>query len=75
MIKKCEQNQEFAPNARFAPVLGGGPKKVGQKGQKGHIVVFIDNFFRTKIGEFGRLNPTWVEWLMGFPPGHTDLDA
>ena len=23
----------------------------------------------------GRLNPTWVEWLMGFPLGHTDLNA
>jgi hypothetical protein len=23
----------------------------------------------------GRLNPTWVEWLMGFPPGWTDLGA
>ena len=44
MIKKREQNQEFAPNARFARVLGGGPQKVGQKGQKGHIVVFIDIF-------------------------------
>ena len=21
----------------------------------------------------GKLNPTWVEWLMGFPPGWTDL--
>ena len=21
----------------------------------------------------GTLNPTWVEWLMGFPTGHTDL--
>jgi DNA (cytosine-5)-methyltransferase 1 len=21
----------------------------------------------------GALNPTWVEWLMGFPTGHTDL--
>ena len=21
----------------------------------------------------GQLNPTWVEWLMGFPLGHTDL--
>ena len=25
----------------------------------------------TPIG--GKLNPTWVEWLMGFPPGWTDL--
>jgi len=24
---------------------------------------------------FGGLNPTWVEWLMGFPIGHTDLNA
>jgi len=23
----------------------------------------------------GTLNPTWVEWLMGFPLGHTDLDV
>ena len=22
----------------------------------------------------GTLNPTWVEWLMGFPVGHTDLE-
>ena len=26
-------------------------------------------------GQTGRLNPTWVEWLMGFPIGHTDLNA
>jgi hypothetical protein len=24
-------------------------------------------------GTPGSLNPTWVEWLMGFTPGHTDL--
>ena len=23
----------------------------------------------------GQLNPTWVEWLMGFPLGWTDLNA
>lgn len=26
-------------------------------------------------GEVGQLNPDWVEWLMGFPIGWTDLDA
>ena len=26
-------------------------------------------------GNGGQLNPTWVEWLMGFPIGWTDLDA
>ncbi len=25
-----------------------------------------------KVG--GQLNPTWVEWLMGFPLGWTDLE-
>ena len=26
-------------------------------------------------GNGGRLNPTWVEWLMGFPLGWTDLEG
>ncbi len=25
-------------------------------------------------GTPGQLNPTWVEWLMGFPDGWTDLE-
>ena len=29
----------------------------------------------TPSGIIGRLNPTWVEWLMGFPIGWTDLNA
>jgi len=24
-------------------------------------------------GQYGSLNPMWVEWLMGFPEGWTDL--
>jgi len=27
----------------------------------------------TTQGQYGSLNPTWVEWLMGFPIDHTDL--
>lgn len=26
-------------------------------------------------GQYGALNPQWVEWLMGFPIGHTDLQG
>ena len=25
------------------------------------------------LGESWSLNPMWVEWLMGYPAGHTDL--
>ena len=27
-----------------------------------------------QTGDRGQLNPTWVEWLMGFPSGWTDLE-
>jgi len=27
-----------------------------------------------RAGERGKLNPAWVEWLMGFPEGWTDLE-
>lgn len=29
----------------------------------------------TPLGKIGRMNPNWVEWLMGFPIGWTDLGA
>ncbi len=29
----------------------------------------------TAAGNGGKLNPTWVEWLMGFPLGWTDLEG
>lgn len=29
---------------------------------------------RMQAGNGGKLNPTWVEWLMGFPLGWTDLE-
>jgi len=32
----------------------------------------LDHFIQSTEGD-GKLNPTWVEWLMGFPIGHTDL--
>lgn len=40
--------------------------KNGQLGQLPNAVLY-------RTGEAGQLNPTWVEWLMGFPIGHTDL--
>ena len=48
------------PNGKMQAMLGNHPSLRG-----------------TTSEEWGRgtLNPTWVEWLMGFPLGHTDLDA
>jgi hypothetical protein len=38
-----------------------------------------DYFLPDKVnlveGKIGQLNPTWVEWLMGYPLGWTDLNA
>lgn len=42
---------------------GSGMSKHGDGGQD----------LQTAVG--GQLNPTWVEWLMGFPIGWTDLNA
>jgi len=28
-----------------------------------------------QAGDTGQLNPTWVEWLMGFPPGWLEIDS
>lgn len=39
----------------------------------GNLSQQIAHSEQSKIG--GALNPEWVEWLMGFPPGWTDLDA
>jgi hypothetical protein len=39
----------------------------GAVARKGHAQPLTD-----VIG--GMLNPVWVEWLMGFPPGWTDLE-
>ena len=29
----------------------------------------------TPLGRLGPMNPEWVEWLMGFPTGWTELSA
>lgn len=34
-----------------------------------------DNHRSLRTDVAGQLNPTWVEWLMGFPPGWTDLNV
>jgi hypothetical protein len=40
---------------------------------KGKERPICDDDLPTRIG--GSLNPTWVEWLMGYPSGWTDLNV
>jgi hypothetical protein len=46
----------------------GGPEPDGKTGRK--LVTQVQQ--KTQAG--GALNPTWVEWLMGWPIGWTDLE-
>jgi hypothetical protein len=48
-------------------------KLLGKHVSSGRITP--DEKRQMSAGNGGRLNPTWVEWLMGFPPGWTDLEA
>jgi hypothetical protein len=45
-----------------------GPSSPERRVEQGHSVSLHD-----QVG--GQLNPTWVEWLMGFPLGWTDLEG
>ena len=52
-------------------------KGTGPLGSKSHIYRLKKGYLDASVQEAeqrtGKLNPTWVEWLMGFPPGWTDL--
>jgi len=50
------------PNARDWKGLPGAPGRA-RGGRQSSLPVSVGS---------GRLNPTWVEWLMGFPSGWTD---
>jgi DNA (cytosine-5)-methyltransferase 1 len=57
-------------------------KGAGKTGSLGDRLDYAAERGATKSNEYGsppptggQLNPTWVEWLMGFPLGWTALDA
>ena len=54
------------PTPKARDYRTGMPKRVDQRREAGLSVDLND-----QVG--GQLNPTWVEWLMGFPLGWTDL--
>jgi len=48
VMKKLYKNHRFAPLARLARVLGGGPQKVGLTGPTGLTLDFIHFFIRAE---------------------------
>ena len=59
--------------------MGGGSAREAERVLRGekrpsgnHIQRRLPDFVRLRDG--GPPNPAWVEWLMGFPPGWTDLE-
>jgi len=63
------------PTPTFGKLAGGtgGMQQIEAKYLAGEITAEERRAMRA--GNGGRLNPTWVEWLMGFPTGWTDLEA
>lgn len=61
-----DTNQGHAPNPESVEWRGNSwySKKTGAKVQ-----------IRLEAAVGGKLNPTWVEWLQGFPLGWTDCGA
>ena len=45
------------------------PQYIAEKRAQGHGMSNLNDY----VG--GQLNPKWVEWLMGYPPGWTELSA
>lgn len=59
------------PNGGRSPK--GGMSLTGMTPDGKKRQVDLAHFVRQSDGISGQLNPTWVEWLMGFPLGWTDL--
>ena len=51
---------------------GSSPASLTRKNGRDRSKDRLDHAVMASQG--GALNPTWVEWLMGFPTGHTDLN-
>jgi hypothetical protein len=51
------------------------PQARDYKGPSGRSIKGLERDLPMAVGSGGKLNPTWVEWLMGFPAGWTDLSV
>jgi hypothetical protein len=77
----CRPKRMKCPTPTAGDAKSSGSRNLA--GSKAHAGVSLTDFVRfgnsqtAREGQTtgGSLNPTWVEWLMGFPSGWTDCDA
>ena len=60
------------PTPTASDYKGSGPTVVRKDG-KNRLNDRLDYATEQRAQNGGQLNPNWVEWLMGFPTGYTDL--
>lgn len=70
----ASKRNRFWPTPTATMHKGSSPAALTRKDGQDRSRDRLDHFIQSTEGD-GKLNPTWVEWLMGFPTGHTDLKA
>jgi len=70
-LSGCVKHRKKWPTPRTKGMCGG----TGNWNQLKEKCKDITEARQMGAGNGGQLNPTWVEWLMGYPLGWTDLNA
>ncbi len=66
-----ESAVKMCPTPRASDWKGGlRPDQTSRK----ECDLYLPDMVNRRAGETGQLNPTWVDWLMGFPEGWTDCE-
>jgi hypothetical protein len=75
LVQQVNDAEKVWPTPRAGSMYGGSGSAqiIEQRYSEGTISEEERRSMRA--GNGGKLNPTWVEWLMGFPTGWTDLEA
>ena len=68
-----EEKKMWPTPAAHEARLGYQNRNNGKKGEQKSLTTEVIDDMGGRDKVIGQLNPTWVEWLMGWPIGHTDL--
>jgi DNA (cytosine-5)-methyltransferase 1 len=71
--RAVNQVERAFPTPTVAAAKGSSPKSLTRRDGRSRVNDRLDH--RVMADHGGSLNPTWVEWLMGWPLGWTDLNA